>query len=110
MYVVAQRVKPDSTKRSFPRLVQAVLGETYVEGDERWYEALQVREDELPAVAPVKVEAPAAPTAFRRALPRAPSASVLTGSQVFALSASVGGGARDSGARAVGGDRVAAAR
>jgi ATP-dependent helicase/nuclease subunit A len=90
MYVVAQRVKPDSTKRSFPRLVQTVLGETYVEGDERWYEALRVRADQLPAVAPVRVDAPAAPARLPARTPSGTERSVLTGSQVFALAASAG--------------------
>jgi len=90
MYLVAQRVKPESKKRGFPWLLQTVLGETYVEGDERWYEALRVRTDELPAMAPVKVDAPAAPARLPARTPSGTERSVLTGSQVFALSASAG--------------------
>lgn len=90
MYLVVQRVKLDSTKRGFPRLLQAVLGETYLEGEERWYEALRVRPDEPPAPAPVKVDAPAAPARLPARTPSGTERSVLTGAQVFALSASAG--------------------
>lgn len=90
MYLVAQRVKPDSKKRGFPWLLQAVLGDTYLEGEERWFEALRVRADESPVVAPVKVEAPAAPARLPARTPSGTERSVLTGAQVFALSASAG--------------------
>lgn len=90
MYLVVQRMKPDSKKRGFPWLLQTVLGDSYLEGDERWFEALRIAEEEAWSTAPMKVEAPAAPARLPARTPSGTERSVLTGAQVFALSASAG--------------------
>jgi len=40
IYVITEPTKPGSTSMNFPRLITETLGETWSEGDPRWYEGL----------------------------------------------------------------------
>jgi ATP-dependent helicase/nuclease subunit A len=90
MYLVTQPVAEGSRTRDFPRLLRDTLGEAYLEGDARWYEALRPEPPAIHGDRVVKVEAPPAPARLPARTPSGTERSVLQGAQVFALSASAG--------------------
>ena len=44
LYVITEPTKPTSTSRNFPRLITETLGESWSEGDPRWFEAVEKAE------------------------------------------------------------------
>ena len=79
MYVVTEPFEEKSRKRNFPRLLQSTLGETWAEGDPRWYEGLPPpdqasRAPTAEAVGPGVAPGAALPPRPARLLARRPSA------------------------------------
>ena len=102
MYVITEPIGAKSTSRNFPFLLREALGETWSEGDARWFEKIEKTSDrptgagefsgEDRATMELALDAKLVSRAVRRPA-RTPSAlksSVVGGAPLFALS---GGGA-----------------